>query len=417
MLAPTLYRLRGRLALWRFLAANYQWSLVGFGVVAASIALAFIEPRLGLLAAILLMLDLLLVLRDFSDLRRRSHDYYLIGPRDLRALADAELSDTYAGFERWKARDGVAAFSRETNRLLSDSVSPPVDPPKAAFRLPETAKVVAPTVLADAVRSGRIVFNSRKVRLATDLTPRQLESGRPIRLERTTYFASEVTNELTGQRVAARNTDSLAYDGRILVLNNGILMDLAESPVSNHIGVSTIAVTSEGSLVLPIQSRESAQSAGLGAPSGSGSVDLADAKGARHLRQLLARAMERELAEECGLHHADIRSTSVTGFARLLHRGGKPEFFGVSVLNVPFNEIALTRQERAFISDHRKLRLDRANPERLHDSVLRLRDDLAEHLSLLLRLALAFLIDEIDGRPQKLETLLLKHPDERGSAG
>lgn len=57
--------------------------------------------------------------------------------------------------------------------------------------------------------------------------------------------------------------------------------------------------------------------------------------------------MERELREESGVHADEIRSTRLTGFARWMERGAKPEFFGVTMLSVDSATLAERRPRGA----------------------------------------------------------------------
>lgn len=50
--------------------------------------------------------------------------------------------------------------------------------------------------------------------------------------------------------------------------------------------------------------------------------------------------MHRELCEETGIRPDEIRTTTVTGFARWLERGAKPEFFGLTELSATTDDLA-----------------------------------------------------------------------------
>ncbi|MFD0490065.1 hypothetical protein ACFQ0O_26935 [Saccharopolyspora spinosporotrichia] len=57
--------------------------------------------------------------------------------------------------------------------------------------------------------------------------------------------------------------------------------------------------------------------------------------------------MERELREETGLPAEALAGTELTGFARWMERGAKPEFFGVTRLSVSSAEVRGTRAKGA----------------------------------------------------------------------
>jgi 8-oxo-dGTP pyrophosphatase MutT (NUDIX family) len=148
------------------------------------------------------------------------------------------------------------------------------------------------------------------------------------------------------------------FAGDSLFVADGKVLSLAQSSGSNAVGVSTLALTSDDVLVISRQGERSAVSASLLAPSGSGSADWADARRAAGLRDFLVRVAERELREECGLPRDTPMTSQVLAYARLLHRGGKPEFYCFTQLEVPYAEIRVRRQERALMFEHEALRID-----------------------------------------------------------
>lgn len=93
-------------------------------------------------------------------------------------------------------------------------------------------------------------------------------------------------------------------------------------------------MTADGAFVLVRQSRLNVASPMLLAPSGSGSLDPRDLGRLRTatLQDILRRGMHRELREETAIRPDEIKGTTVTGFARWLDRGAKPEFFGLTQL-------------------------------------------------------------------------------------
>lgn len=140
-----------------------------------------------------------------------------------------------------------------------------------------------------------------------------------------------------------------------MMSNNGTILDLNESICSNHIGISILAFTRDGKIIITTQTGDSAQSANLLAPSGSGSADFKDlGNKSITFHDFIINAMERELLEECGLDESmtGFVSSHVIGFARLLHRGGKPEFFGVSFINESSDFLKVTDKESMFITNN-----------------------------------------------------------------
>ena len=124
-------------------------------------------------------------------------------------------------------------------------------------------------------------------------------------------------------RIAHRETGE-EFDPRIALLTNanGQLRTLAESTLADCVGISTIAFTADGQLVLTRQTSRNIASALLLAPSGSGSLDPRDlgpavtgpgSRPAEILQEIVRRGMERELREETGIRQDEIRHTASMG--------------------------------------------------------------------------------------------------------
>jgi hypothetical protein len=220
--------------------------------------------------------------------------------------------------------------------------------------VPSCVRETAPYLLRQAFQGNRILFNSAKVRLCSDLLLPALQEGTPaLTVQKTDYFSSLCTNEAALRRVYRKEDPNhpmlaefqlLFPDGDISG-NPAVLSTLRQSPCANHVGVSTIGVTEDGNVVWNTQSGRSAQSANRIAPTGSGSADYADLRDGGSLLDFVTRAMERELREECGIAGNIPVRTEIVGFARLLHRGGKPEFFGFSGIGGRMSHTGSSRED------------------------------------------------------------------------
>lgn len=115
---------------------------------------------------------------------------------------------------------------------------------------------------------------------------------------------------------------------------------LEKSVMSDHIGISTLAVTTDGYVIILHQNDKALTSTDRLTPSGSGSVDFSDLRPDSDFRETLKAAAERELREETNLPAGRIGHTEVIGFYRDLGRGGKPEFCCLTRLNASSFEIA-----------------------------------------------------------------------------
>jgi hypothetical protein len=264
-------------------------------------------------------------------------------PTRLRSLRP---SSTYNEYQVVMLSERYALYNVRLNRLLAARpVRVEVDP--TPFTPDQRAQALRPLVSQLFAKNAHL-FNSKKVRLKSDLTLDTLQLNKPVRVQPTDYELSLCTNEMASQEIWALRTGQRAFDGVSLMARDGVLYDFSDSPCSNHIGVSTLAITTDAHVVVPVQPAQSAYNGNLLVPSGSGSADWADfTQTGKTLQQLLSLAAERELIEECGLHGvSNLRMASrIIGFARLVNRGGKPEFFGVSFLSAPSSALQTSKAE------------------------------------------------------------------------
>jgi hypothetical protein len=213
------------------------------------------------------------------------------------------------------------------------------------YRLPKALKASARYVLP--VRNhGRLVFNGKIIGMHGDPLPPGPSPASPIRLHVARFFDAQCSNEMCTLRIAHRDTGE-EFDPRHALLTDasGHLNTLAESTLADCVGISTIAFTADGALVLVRQTSRNVASALLLAPSGSGSLDPCDLghDSSQTLQDIVRRGMERELCEETGIRPDEIRGTRITGFARWLERGAKPEFFGITELSATTSDLAVRR--------------------------------------------------------------------------
>ena len=186
----------------------------------------------------------------------------------------------------------------------------------------------------ESIRNDKCFRNEKKLCLASDIN---IKSNNVL-CNKGNYFDSVISNESYGRLLkSGENFNSIianAVDLFPMEEVNGMkrLKDLSTSFTNNSIGVSTIAITSDNYLILWYQNRKAQQSAGLIAPTGSGSVDFKDLDTTEYsLITTICDAMERELSEESKINRKIISmSTHCLGFFRWGSRAGKPEFLGIT---------------------------------------------------------------------------------------
>ncbi|GAA2036367.1 hypothetical protein GCM10009720_16170 [Yaniella flava] len=190
-------------------------------------------------------------------------------------------------------------------------------------------------------------FNGKLTRLASDPSAFQAE---PLKLESVRFFDGQASNEqLPWCRTDATEDRSVIHQH--LFDNDGDVLNLASSGLANMVGISVLAITTDGYVLFVQQgASNSVQSSGYAA-SGSGSLDWSDTVAVHKrcqkrgenmtLHELLTAGMQREMREESQVHRDEIvdESQVVTGYSRWLSRGAKPEFSGLVKLNVAMADV------------------------------------------------------------------------------
>lgn len=406
-----IHRLKGLIQLHIFLFGfRWEYAIGTVGFILGTIS-SIIEPPASIfglsVAAVSALLGLILFWKDTSDINRAEKDLYEVKISSDR-LKSLEKSSKYNNYKLVNFHERYAIYSSEVNQLLGNK-NLEFEFESKNFQMDQVARSIAPLAVRTAFKTGRILFNSSKVRLKSDLSTNEILFGNKVLLQSTNYFSGICTNEMICKEVWSRRTKVQIFDGLSFMSNNQILLDLSESKCSNHIGASTLAFTNDGKLIITVQSAESAQSAGLLAPSGSGSADIEDLKNtSNNFQNFITNAMERELIEECGLTGDTDRlvKTHLIGFARLLNRGGKPEFFGVSFLDVPFESLKITGKEAVFIANIMEIRINQTNIPEFKSALNRFRREQKGRFSFLLQLHLQFLADYIELSPNLLMELI-----------
>lgn len=178
-------------------------------------------------------------------------------------------------------------------------------------------------------------YNERKLCMASEFG----ECGNEwrVRVCKGCYYNSYLTNVIYTKKLSHQSGWGMTPPANIA---NYPVRRLEKSDMSDHIGISTLAVTADGHVIILHQNDKALTSTDRLTPSGSGSIDFRDYRPNADFRETLKAAAERELCEETNLPAGQIGRTTVIGFYRDLGRGGKPEFCCLTHLNVKLFEIA-----------------------------------------------------------------------------
>ncbi|QCO67583.1 hypothetical protein E4582_03055 [Luteimonas yindakuii] len=204
----------------------------------------------------------------------------------------------------------------------------------------------------------RVLVNETKLGLSDGVSP----SRSMVRVHQVGYFHSLLTNEASTRCLETLHEDpEIVFSGCDqlfpLASRDGPswpLLPLAQSRMADHIGISTLVVTRDHKLVLWTQGSNAQHSRQQLVSTGSGSCDWDDRTG-DDLKATLVRAMEREFVEESlggGTAPEFQRETRVLGFFRWLTRGAKPEFTGITWVDLDAHSLRpniseVTRRHRA----------------------------------------------------------------------
>ena len=198
------------------------------------------------------------------------------------------------------------------------------------FQLADEIKKYVPSVLKRNFMSDRIIFNGKLIRMASDL----FMDSESINIQNVRYFEGQCTNEIVYKQIKSNFSLGPLFSGERLLFNEeNVLYDLELSLCANYIGASTLVITKDNYIIIGKQGDFSRANAGRYAPSGSGSVSYKDLKSSGNFSSLVINAMEREFREENNYVKAKKMKTTIVGYVRLLERGGKPDFFGISYID------------------------------------------------------------------------------------
>ena len=326
------------------------------GLISGSTPLTTGGLLLAVVATLATASDLIHVRREMSDL--------YIQPTNIDWLA-LSLDPPYDSDELLEMRHGAALLDDARCERLATLTRLPVKMCADEYRLPRIVSWALNKAIVEAWRSGRRDFDAPKVRLMSDLNPVEVDPP-PVELQKTRFVFAGITNDLAARAYRSRRERVERLGPTSVPFPEMRLPDLGHSLCSNHVGVDTLVFLRTGHLVLGVQSAHNAQSPGLLSASGSGSSDWNDliSLARPDFLAFLKRAMCRELREECGVstQQVDEQGTIIVGFARLLHRGGKPQFFGWTPAAITEHDVHRSQVEKRYVDDHLFVPLDWSSP-------------------------------------------------------
>ncbi len=177
-------------------------------------------------------------------------------------------------------------------------------------------------------------YNEKKLCMASEF--KESNNRWVVKVCKGYYYNSYLTNIIYTKKLSHQSGWGITPPANI---NNYPVRQFEKSVMSDHIGISTLAITTDGYVIILHQNDKALTSTDHLMPSASGSVDYKDFQSNADFRQTLIAAAERELKEETNISKEFIESTKLIGFYRDLGRCGKPEFCCITQLNINLFDI------------------------------------------------------------------------------
>ena len=357
----------------RLNAAQLVSVIIGAAIVAFEIITSIGDSVFGMGAPIIFIGILAIIvpaLNEILTIRRNNVSHiintskmYHDGVIDRLTLSPEYLESGYCkrpyedcGTTEWHV-DSPQVNAMLLEGSFDEGKALPLTEKKPAFNLPDEVRPLASGIIKRMLQGSksRRFFNGKLTRLGSDLL---VDSWDRTIVQKTRYFDGQCTHEIVYKRVS--NTDSVEDNflgEKLLLDDDDCMIELWASRCANFMGSSTIAITSDGALLVGTQGGQSMANANRLAPSGSGSVEYSDftklkaSSDANTLQNLVVRAAERELREECALPDGVGLKSHVIGYTRLLERGGKPDFFCMTRIDITEAEVMENFEQRQRVSE------------------------------------------------------------------
>lgn len=290
-----------------------------------------------------------------ADVRRywleRRRTTFVRRPLDDFADVTAEL----AGDEGWNIiRVHAETFVHDVDmslRIAEGRLNAVVRP--QPYALPSDLRVLGHRYRRERIAKDSSIFNGPGLGWRSALAEVPDETG-TVMLVRGTFFDRLASDYFAAVDTRRDGSETVLAGRRLFVDRMARLRDFDASWLFNGIGVSTIAVTSDGMFVITEQSVRNVGEQGLLAPSGSGSLEPKDLGGATavDVATVSIAGANRELQEEASIKPADIAASYFLGFGRWLNKAANPEVLAVTFLSVDSHELRQRKrrnEERVYV--------------------------------------------------------------------
>ncbi len=292
------------------------------------------------------------IINDFKEYFSVKHsEGDVIPTREIEKVAEIIKSEKLSNGEILLFRQGLVSYDEKLCEKLINNISigyeidnEASDIVKEYIRVHFSELIPFLCTHYAYVQNNRKVFhNDAKLCLADiDYTSNNVM----VRLCKGSYYNSYLTNKIYLMKIHSDEA-SYIYPPYSFMTRN---LELPSQYFSNEIGISTIAITSDGYIFLQIQGNHADSSNALIVPSGSGSADWSDYHKDYSFNDIISYATKRELAEETGYSKKEmdkiIVDNKLIGMFRWLNFAGKPEFVSLTKMNISMCNIHPLRSEQ-----------------------------------------------------------------------
>jgi hypothetical protein len=332
-------------------AASVRWILIGLslavlGVVGVVVSIpSWLNIAVATVSALLVLLDV-----RAHRARQRATQFR---PRATDDFAD--VRDALSHVPRFEIMDFVGgtlvcdlamseAFASADSRVRLEA---------AEYVLPLEFRELGRLFQRRLVARSPYSYNDPVVGLHTNVGRSADDVPRTFSLRASRYWDYLASDMFAGQEVVVDGRERLDLGRRLVVDRAGQLRDFGDSWLLNGIGVSVLAVTRDGRYVVVTQSEHNDSAQGQFAPTGSGSLEPKDFRGAAELSlfELCRNGALREAAEEAAIAESVVELAVPLGFGRWLQKAAAPEFFLLAFLTVDSHELRrrpVPRADRPF---------------------------------------------------------------------
>ena len=172
-----------------------------------------------------------------------------LSDRDVVPVSDEKISS-------FKGQSII--YSPSLNMALEHG-SNPIYFEQKIFEIHPIIKKMLPLFVMRMPNSKLDTFDSKKVRLSSDLNESFIDRSERVHLQRTSYFRDRLSNSLANYRISL---DGRAFlELRDEVIENRKLIPLRRSHMSNQIGGSVILITKDGTISYLKQGNRTAENA------------------------------------------------------------------------------------------------------------------------------------------------------------